>query len=117
VAEPERLAYCGVTFEDGKSSIYTFSLSQEELDTYRHHPDTFFGVPASRTTCAETPIELYDFFYDTYRKSTKEKLLTFMKDWPDVLRLSTLTQPELASIYAERMALGASQARECSATS
>src|SRR6478672_8862510 len=82
---------------------------RRELDTYRRHPDTFFGVPGQRRTRANTLMELYDFFHDTYRKTPKDTLLTFVRDWPDSSTLAVLDQAELASVYAERMAIGASQ--------
>lgn len=110
VSEEEGIAHCAVTFDDRKDGhIYTYPLSKEELDTYRRHPDTFFGVPGQRRTRANTLMELYDFFHETYRKTPKDILLTFVRDWPDSADLARLDQAELASVYAERMAIGASQ--------
>ena len=108
VSESEAIAYCGVTLDGtDKGGIYTFPLSQAELDAYRRHPDTFFGVPAQRTTEAKTPLDLYDFFCESYRHTPKEKLLEFMKTWPNQAHLATLGQPELVSLYAEGMAVSA----------
>jgi hypothetical protein len=108
VSESEGLAYCGVTFEDeDKSGIYKFPLSQGELDAYKRHPDTFFGVPSQRKTEAKTLLDLYDFLFESYRHTAKERLLELMEGWPNTAHLATLEQAELASLYAEGIALSA----------
>ncbi|HLG55259.1 MAG TPA: hypothetical protein VI485_08000 [Vicinamibacterales bacterium] len=105
VSESEGVAYCGVTFDGiDKGAIYECPLSRAELQAYRRHPDTFFGVPSQRTTEAKTPLDLYDFFFESYRHTPKDKLLEFMKTWPNQAHLAALGQPELASLYAEGMA-------------
>jgi hypothetical protein len=112
VMESERLAYCTATLDGTReANIYTFPLSDAELEAYRRHPDTFFGVPSQRTTRADTPVELYDFFLASYRHTPKETLLGFVKAWPDQARLASLEQPELASLYAEGMAMTVWQRR------
>jgi hypothetical protein len=108
VSEREAKAFCAVTFDgDAGGAIYTFPLSEDGLKAYRRHPDTFFGVPSQRTTTAETLLDLYDFFHDTYRHSSRETLLGFIQNWPDVANLASLSQADLASVYAERMAMAA----------
>jgi hypothetical protein len=67
VAEEEGLAYCGVTLDGAeKAGIYTFPLTREELEAYRRHPDTCFGVPAQRKTRVDSLIEFYDFCFENY---------------------------------------------------
>jgi hypothetical protein len=102
VAEGERVAYCGVTFEDGRAAICTMPLSQEELAAWKRHPDTFFGVVGQRNTRADSPLELYDFFHESSKRSSKEQLLKAMASAPDFEELARLDQPQLASIHAER---------------
>lgn len=103
VLEAERVAYCGVTFDDGRSAIYTMPLSTEELAAWRRHPDTFFGIVGQRSTHANSALELYDFFYESFRRESKERLLEAMANAPDFEQLAKLDQPQLASIHAERM--------------
>lgn len=102
VAEGEQKAYCGLSFANGKAGIYTWGLSDAEMDAWRKHPDTFFGEVGQRSTKAEDPLDLYDFFHRSYRQTPKERLLEFMADAPDIQELEKLEQPKLASIYAER---------------
>ncbi|CAN5804317.1 hypothetical protein BH24ACI5_BH24ACI5_06780 [soil metagenome] len=66
-----------------------------------------FGVPSQRKTQAESPLDLYDFFHESYRHTPKETLLGFMRGWPDQAHLAALGQAELASLYAEWMAVSA----------
>lgn len=102
VAEGEQKAYCGLSFANGKAGIYTWPLSDLEMAAWRKHPDTFFGEVGQRSTKANDPIELYDFFHNSYRHTPKERLLEFMADALDIQGLKKLEQPHLASIYAER---------------
>lgn len=102
VAEAERVAYCGMTFEDGRAVICTMPLSDEELAAWRRHPDTFFGILGQRHSRADSPIELYDFFHTSFKKSSKEQLLEAMSGAQDFEHLTKLDQPQLASIHAER---------------
>jgi hypothetical protein len=106
VMEPERKAYCGVTYEDSTSHLVTWELSDEEMAAWRKFPDTFFGEVGQRNTKAESPLELYDFFLGAYRKTSKERLLEFMATANDIEVLKKLDQPSLASVYAERLVNG-----------
>lgn len=102
VAEAERVAYCGVTFEDGRAVICTMPLSEDELAAWRRHPDTFFGILGQRRTRVDSPMEMYDFFHTSFKRSSKEQLLEAMTSAPDFEQLAKLDQPRLASIHAER---------------
>ena len=102
VLEGEQKAYCGISFASGKSGVYTWPLSDVEITAWRKHPDTFFGEVGQRSTKAKDPLDLYDFFHNSYRQTPKERLLEFMADARDVEELRMLGQPQLASIYAER---------------
>jgi hypothetical protein len=103
VSEQEKVAYCGVTFLDGRSGIYKVPLSDSELSAWGRHRDTFFGAAGQRSTRAETPLELYDFCHAAFGRESKERLLEVMAGAPDFETLKTLTQAQLASIHAERM--------------
>jgi hypothetical protein len=103
VLEAERVACCGVTFDDGRSAIYKMPLSIEELAAWRRHPDTFFGILGQRSTHANSPLELYDFFYESFRRESKKRLLQTMATAPNFEQLAKLDQPQLASTHAERM--------------
>jgi hypothetical protein len=37
------------------------------MNAWKRHPDTFFGVPSQRFTRADTPLELYDFFHESFK--------------------------------------------------
>ena len=103
VAEAERAAYYGVTFDDGRSVICTMPLSDAELAAWRRYPDTFFGVVGQRSTHANSALEVYDFFHESFRRESRERLLEVMANAPDFEELRNLDQPQLASIHAERM--------------
>lgn len=102
VNETEKIVYCGLSFDNGEASIYTYLLSDAEMEAWRRHPDTFFGKVGQRSTEAKNPLELYDFFCNGYRETPREKLLEFLAGAADIAELWKLSQPELVKIYAER---------------
>jgi hypothetical protein len=102
VRESDNSALCGVTFEDGKSAIWTVPLSPGEMAAWRQHPDTFFGVVGQRTTRAQTPLEVYDFVLGAFRGMSREELLAAMATAPDIDHLAELDQPRLLSTHTER---------------
>lgn len=119
VNEREQKAYCGLLFPNGKSGIYTWPLSNDEMTAWRKHPDTFFGEVGQRSTKAQDPIALYDLIYNCYQQTPKSRLLEFMAAASDIENLRTLDQSQLAAIYAERCACSilASQSRSTVAPS
>ncbi len=106
VVESESVAFCGFTLKDGRTVICKMPLSPEDIAAWKRHPDTFFGVVRPRSTRADTPLQLYDFFHNQSKGLTKERLLTVLANHPDIAQLADLDQARLASIHAERLANG-----------
>lgn len=102
VSEEESVVIGGVSFDDGSATVCNFPLSKAELDAWRKHPDTFFGTPGHQTG-NEGVLDIYDFFYHGYRETPREQLLSLLADAPDIAALRSLSQPELARAYAERL--------------
>lgn len=86
-----------------KSLICSIPISEIELQAYKDHPDTFFGVHRPRPKKIEDAVDLYHFFYDCYKETPKSRLLELMKNSKDIKVLSKLPQDELAKFYSERM--------------
>jgi len=101
VNELEKIVYGVYSLEDGRSIIATSPLSELELEAYQKYPDTFFGVLRKQSKKAQTPLELFDFFFDVYKKTSRKKLLEFMSSWPDYEALKKLDTKELATRYCE----------------
>jgi hypothetical protein len=95
--------------ETGVSIIATCPISDAELAAYRAYPDTFFGEVRQPTRHAKTLVDWCDFFYETYKSTSREKLLEWMAGAPDIERLRTLPQEDLAIIICERWAYNAFQ--------
>lgn len=107
VSEPERKAYCALSFPNGRAIMCTWPLSDAEMAAWKKYPDTFFGVVGQRTTKANDPLDLYDFFLSSYKATPKERLLELLAGSPDIAFLKEKDQATLASIYAERCATAA----------
>ncbi len=95
--------------ENGKSIICKNPLTDEEIKAYKKSPETFFGVYKKVPKQANDALDLYEFFYETYKKSSKEKLLEFMKSSPDINELKKLSQEELAREFCIRTAISAAK--------
>lgn len=107
IVMPEwKAASCVVLTDAQEQFIVQIPLSDEELRAHAQHPTTFFGVidrNAGRSR-RETNLDWFDFFWETYAGTPKEKLVEFMKRAPDIEQLKALTQDELATEYCARMA-------------
>jgi hypothetical protein len=104
VLENERKAYCGYHLADRRSIIVAVPLTDMEIAMYRRSPETFFGVVSNVNRQIKQPMDAYDFFYETYSRSSKEKLLEFMAGWPDLEAVRSLSQKDLAKRYCARIA-------------
>lgn len=93
--------------QNGQQIICTNPMTKAEIVAYQSHPDTFFGVPLSVNKRSNDPLELYDFFYESYRKSNRETLLSFLKDDPEYERLKLLSDEEILAKNCERWVYGA----------
>jgi len=82
-------------------------VAPEELADYEKYPDTFFGVHEKRSHRAEAAVELFDFFFECYRDTPKERLLEFLAGSPDHVELAGLPQKDLAEIVSERYVMRA----------
>ena len=103
VLEKEQLVFGVYELEDGRKIISSCPITDQELSAYRKYPDTFFGIykPAGRKL--RDGLDMFDFLYETYQHSSREKLLEFLKDHPDLERLKQKSQKELAITYCERL--------------
>jgi len=70
---------------------------------------TFFGEAREPPRHAKTMVDWCDFFYESYKETPREKLLEWMSAAPDIERLRTLPQEDLAIIFCERSAYSAFQ--------
>ncbi|WP_081504811.1 YecA family protein [Pseudomonas sp. GM78] len=106
VMPKSREAFCVVRSDDQQRFVVKIPLTDDELQAHAQHPKTFFGVidkNAGRPR-PKTGLDWFDFFWETYSSSTKEKLIELMDHAPDVERLKQMTQEDLAYEYCAQMA-------------
>jgi hypothetical protein len=89
---------------DGRHIHCSVPLTEAERNLYLRSPETFFGVIKHLPNGINEPLDAFDFVYETYSKSSREKLLEFMAKLPDIERLSSLNQSELAEYYSAAIA-------------
>lgn len=119
VIPSRKVAVCVVCTDDQMKLIVDFPLTDEELQAYAQHPATFFGVidrNAGRPT-VRTALDWFNFLWETYSLSSKETLLEFMAQAPDIELLKRMSQMDLATEYCTRMASSMMQQQEVAAHS
>jgi hypothetical protein len=105
VLEAEKLAFGCYQLATGEHVTATCPISDAELAAYRRYPETFFGEVRQPSRRWNTLVELCDFFYETYKDTSREKALEWLAGAPDCERLKTLSQKDLAIALCERWAL------------
>jgi hypothetical protein len=106
VMTEQKAAWCVFRGLDEKRFISTVPLTDIELQAYKEHPATFFGTidrNAGRKPL-RTAMDHFNFLWETYQSAEKERLLDWMKAGPELERLASLSQHELATHYCVRMA-------------
>jgi hypothetical protein len=101
-----KAASCVVCTEDQRRFIVQIPLTDEELQAHAQHPATFFGFidrNAGRSS-PNTALDWFNFFWETYSHSSREKLIEFMRHAPDIDRLKKMNQADLATEYCTLMA-------------
>lgn len=93
--------------ETNKSWIGTFDMTPEELADYAKYPDTFFGVYKQQNRRAETAVDMFDFFVDSYQNTPKERLIELLANNADQESLRTMSQKDLVELVAENYTMGA----------
>lgn len=86
----------------GANIIATSPITTAELQDYQRHPDTFFGVYREKGRKVDNAIDIFDFFYATYKHTPRERLLEFIKDAPELDHFKKLPDNELAEAVCER---------------
>lgn len=104
VLENEKKVYCVLRMESGEQSIYSFEMTEHEIEGWKQHPTTFFGVVQDSNKPLKHPLDYYDFHLRTISDMTKDRLLGMMTSWPSHLKLESKTRDELASLLAEARA-------------
>lgn len=102
----QRAAWCVFRGKDGNRLMNTVPLTDAELEAYRQHPSTFFGAidrNAGRKQLV-TAMDHFDFLWESYGKTERDKLLEWMQAEPNIDELRTLDQAELATRYCVGMA-------------
>jgi len=104
VLPAEKRIYGVFEFEDGRSVVFEHVMSEDEWDAYSSHPDTFFGILKSPGGPIASPIELFDFFFETYRHSERGDLLRWLQKSVPECDLSAASKDDLARIYSLKLA-------------
>ena len=88
---------------DDKTILYHFPLTDDEIATYRAHPDTFFGKFKRQSKGLKNPIDMYYFLYEGFKNLPREEILKRLDKHPEYNKLQNESQEELLSIYCENI--------------
>jgi hypothetical protein len=100
VLEAENKIYGVYKTNDGRQIVCHNHMTDAEVNAYKRHPSTFFGVLKQQQK-TEDVLGLYDFFLNTYKNTPKEKLLEFLSGHSDFDSFKKMSQEELVSKFCE----------------
>jgi len=105
VAIPEKsqaaLIFAG---PDGHRFICFDDLTEHEISAYRRHPETFFGAYDRNAKQGQIndPLSLFEFLYQCYKQTPRQKLLEFFSSSADHQALTQLDDEDLLREYCAR---------------
>ncbi|MDR4501161.1 MAG: hypothetical protein MRJ96_06895 [Nitrospirales bacterium] len=102
VSEEDRIIFGVYALEDGRKIIASRPITDNELSAYRKYPETFFGVHKPNGRKIRDGLDMFDFLYETYKHTSREKLIELLQNHPDIEKLKQESQEELAITYCER---------------
>lgn len=112
VLEQHRKAAGILRVSTGQRVMAEFDLSDEELDAWRRHPETFFGELRPHHPPANDAMDMFEFFTQAYAQTSKEQLLELMSEHADIEEMRGLPQPEVVKRYAYRLTATVNQRHE-----
>lgn len=104
VIEHEAKAYGTYLLDNNTRIVCSSQLTRDEMAAYKRDPDTFFEISKPVPKQLNSALECFDFIAESYMNSSREKLLEFMSDWPNLSDLQKLDQKTLAELYCEMIA-------------
>lgn len=91
-----------------KAWLGTVPMTPEELADCARHPETYFGADNQRQgRKVETAMDMFDFFVDGYRGTSKERLTELLTNGGVQEDLRAMSQKELLELLAERYTMHA----------
>jgi hypothetical protein len=99
VMEGEKAVMVAVNCEDGTSSLLREPMSDAQLADYKAHPDAYFGRVVRPPKTISKPMELFEFFMDSYRSLPRDELLKRLS--LALASAESLGDDELRAIYCE----------------
>ena len=102
ISEKNRKLHICVTTEDGQGQILSRDVTNDELASYKAHPDAYFGVIQEAPRELKDAYELFEWMVDCYKKTPRERLLELSKDHPDADALASLDHLDLLLELCER---------------
>jgi hypothetical protein len=102
ISEAERKLYVAVMGADGRSHILSRVITEEELASYKAHPEAYFGVIRPVSKQLNDPYELFEWMVDCHKNTPRERLLELCAGQPDYEWLAKLDRMDLVLQLCER---------------
>jgi hypothetical protein len=83
VLEDSKVVCCAIT-QNGCSRLIKIPMTEAEWIAYKNNPECFIAQRQGATKIADGDyLSFYDWIYSTYKNSSKEKLMEFLKLSPE----------------------------------
>lgn len=96
-----------VETRSGRNVLLESPMSDVEIEAYRKYGNAYFGELEERSHKAEDEFQLFEFFVNNYKDTSKDRLLEIAKDHPRIEQLKHLKQEDLVFAICEGYVLSA----------
>ena len=101
ISESEKKMYIAIYTEDRESHIITREVNDRELEVYRTHKDSFFGIVQRQGEQIDDPYKLFEWMMEGYKDTPRERLLEMCRERPDLRQLEKLDDTEIRLALCE----------------
>jgi len=103
VDQSKKILFVGISTNEGYK-ILSKEMSNEEMADYSEYPEAFEGSNY-RKKGLNTVLDIFEFFYNSFKDKSKEQLLLDLKDSNDIDELRKLSREQLAHEYCDRLTM------------
>jgi hypothetical protein len=104
VVSGEPTVHCFYKLDSGEIVLEKHAMTASEVDAYRRHPDTFFGVRKDLGVLTND-LEMFDWLFERFKNLPREEFLEKLKECPDFETLRNLSDKELVTEYCLRLSI------------
>lgn len=105
VSKTEKIAYIAISTPQKTSLILTQPMSDDQLEDYQRHGDAYFGQPRPPQKEIKTPYEMFQWLMEANKGASRDIILKWFGQRPDLDRFRAMNDDELRMEYCEALTI------------